>query len=173
MKLYVILSFILVSAFVGLGYYFGAKQVTTKIVYVDKYTPPVSKYEIPNTKTIYLPLPINRTRVDTLRVPIYITRYVIVDLDSAITITNTSVQFRYFNPYTNAYGVNTYSLKPYLYSLTTSGELSYFPVTQSIAFNASQVFNVKNMTFGAGVITDFSNVYPYLSIKYNLINKKW
>jgi hypothetical protein len=174
MKTQLVLLLLTIFTLVGLGFSIGRWSAPSPdVVYRNTITPPKATYDIPKTVFLYLPFPIEHTRVDTIRVPEYITDYVIANPDSAIQVKKDKVIFVYYNPFTQSYREDIYEIKPYHYSLSTIGGFMYMPVSQTNTVTISQVFRYKNWTFYGGAGTDLKRLYPYIGINYTLKQTQW
>lgn len=170
----IFLSFLSVLMF-GIGFVAG-RWITdpasvSEIKYVDRFLPPVSeKYSLPSSKLIYLPITIEKTRVDTVRIPKEITKYVVADTDKSIKVKPSTVAFTYFDPTIGRFGTNTYTIPNKNVYFTAGVDGTYAFTQKTYNLNIWGGFGVKKATFLAGYAINPQFNYPYVGIRYTFFD---
>lgn len=169
MKYQLTIAFFLVVFLVGIGYYLGRSSNVVEVRGVDRFQPNFKKYEIPEKRFIFLPYPIEKLRVDTVKVPEYITEYVIVDRTKSINIDDWKVSFTYFDPNLGSYGTDMFNLPTSTLALDATA--LYTP--RSVFIGTELNYTYKRFSLGLGAATNFKQIYPYVSVRYALTQYKW
>ena len=173
MKQQLLLLGVLLLIVFSLGFYTGRKTIdpdyTPEIKYVDKYIPNWSKnYALPSKQFVYLPLPIEKLRRDTIHVPVAITKYVIAEPDKSIRFSKGRAIFTYYDPSTLSYGEKWYTVPQKAYNLMFGVETRYFFTTKTISINPEIGFYYQNFGINGGYWFSPQVQSPYIGFKYNL-----
>lgn len=171
MKLYLSI-FLIIGVFI-IGYLTGRAATDPVLVsetkYVDRLTPPTAKYAHSFATTVYLPMPVIKTRIDTVRVPKEIIRYVLTDPKKAISTTPTKVSFTYFDPATQRYNTEWYLTPKKTYYFTAEAEYTYLFSTKQHNARLTGGFHRKNIGIIGGLQFTQIGLTPFVGLRYNII----
>lgn len=173
-KLYILIAGVLLGGVVG---YFIARSFSTpttisRVEYKNSYLPPLKKkYNLPTLKTIYLPITLEKTRVDTVRVPIAFDDYVVSEIDRSFTITPEKFTFRYYNPITQQYGVNSYTIPQRTYNFYAFVQYRTYFETQFNQLIGGIALSRKTFTIEGGVSLQQRQFLPFVGFKYKFYTK--
>lgn len=170
----IFLSFLSIVMF-GIGFITGRRTTdpvsSFETKYVDRYIPlKTDTYALPSRRLVYLPLPIEKTRVDTVRVPVEITKYVVADPNKAIRTTPSKASFTYFDPKEQRYRTDEYTIPKRAHYFTAGIDGLYAPTLKTYSADVWVGFVTNKTQIMVGFVTNPIQQYPYVGLRYTFFN---
>ena len=147
-------------------FYYGKSTVKQpEKIYIEKFLPNPYKYTPPAKEYVYLPYPVEHTRVDTIRIPEKITEYKILPYNG-VKLGKSSFTLQLYDPVLNRFVENEYNYKQPLWSQNVTSSLLYSLPQRSIGIALDYTLWYKNIGISAFGVYVPQNELVGLQIKY-------